>query len=281
MPYLWMLLGSFFFAVMSTWAHELGSRCDWRITALARSSLAFLFALALARATGVQLVFPGPPTLWMRSLAGSLSIGCTFYAQSLIPAPEVLTITNTFPIWIAVLSWPLLQERPPTSVWLSIVSGILGVILIQDPHLQGGVGALALACVASISTAVAMIGLHRLRNLHPLAIVVHFSGVAVIVCAGLLFLGPGTVDWKSAGGSDVWLRLLGVGGAATCGQWLLTKAFAAGPPAKVGLVALTQIVFAIGLDLLLEDRAFGSRTLLGIGLVMAPTAWVMAGRAEA
>jgi drug/metabolite transporter (DMT)-like permease len=278
LPYLWMLLGSFLFAVMSTLAHDLGPRCDWRITALARSGLALVFAAALARGAGARLVFPGPPTLWVRSLAGSLSIACTFYAQSLMPAPEVLTITNTFPVWIALLSWPLLRERPPAAVWLSVCTGVLGVCLIQNPHLQGGVGAICLAVVASVSTAVAMIGLHRLRQLHPLAIVVHFSAVAVLVCLGMLFLGPGAPDWPRAGRPEVFLRLLGVGLAATGGQWFLTRAFAAGSPARVGLVGLTQIVFAIGLDVAVEGRSLGAGTLVGIGLVMAPTAWVMAGR---
>jgi drug/metabolite transporter (DMT)-like permease len=58
----------------------------------------------------------------------------------------------------------------------------------------------------------------------------------------------------------------------------LTKAFAAGPPAKVSIVALTQIVFALILDWLLLDRSFNPLSLVGIALVVAPTAWVLAYR---
>jgi drug/metabolite transporter (DMT)-like permease len=275
-----MLLGSFSFACMALLSHQLGSLCDWRITALTRSGLVLLFATVLARAAGASLVLRRPRILWVRSLAGSLSLVCTFYAMSLLPPPEVLTITNTFPIWVALLSWPLLHERPSAAVWVSACAGILGVFLIQDPQLQGGAVAASLAVVASLSTAVAMLGLHRLQGLHPLAIVVHFSGVAFCCCLVLILVGPGDPNWSEALQPAATLRLLGVGVTATVGQWFLTKAFAAGPPAKVSLVGLTQIVFALALDAALENRAFRQSTLVGIGLVMAPTAWLMAGRAH-
>jgi drug/metabolite transporter (DMT)-like permease len=272
-----MLLGSFSFAWMVVLSHQLSGLCDWRITAVARSGLAFALASVLAHAAGVPLVLLHPPILWVRSLSGSVSLVCTFYAMSLLPPPELLTITNTFPIWVALLSWPLLRERPSGTVWLSALCGILGVVLIQDPHLEGGLGAACLAFLASISTAVAMLGLHRLQGLHPLAIVVHFSGVAFCCCLALLAMGLQGTEWDRAMAPGAFLRLLGVGLTATIGQWFLTKAFAAGPPAKVSLVGLTQIVFAIAFDATLEQRSFHASTLVGIGLVMAPTAWVMTG----
>src|SRR5262249_3574504 len=101
-----MLLGSMAFAVMGTLAHALGSSCDWRIIALARSSLALVFGAVLALTAGVQLVFLRPRTLWMRSIAGSFSLVGTFFALTRLPVSDVLTLTNMFPIWVAVLSWP-------------------------------------------------------------------------------------------------------------------------------------------------------------------------------
>ena len=38
-------------------------------------------------------------------------------------------------------------------------------------------------------------------------------------------------------------------------------------------------MFAIGLDLLFTSAKFDEVTIAGIALVMAPTAWVMAGKA--
>ena len=58
-PYLWMLAGCFFTAWMGQLAHLLKDSCDWRLIALARSSLAFVLAIGLARMSGAKLVFWG------------------------------------------------------------------------------------------------------------------------------------------------------------------------------------------------------------------------------
>ena len=65
------------------------------------------FAAILAMAAGKRLVFFRPRKLWMRSIAGSISLVCGFYAMTHYPVSEVLTLTNMFPLWVAVLSLPL------------------------------------------------------------------------------------------------------------------------------------------------------------------------------
>ena len=68
--------------------------------------------------------------------------------------------------------------------------------------------------------------------------------------------------------------LLGVGLTGTIGQVLLTKAFASGPPARISVLSLTQVVFAMGYDITIEGRVLTPGTLLGFLLVLAPTAWL-------
>jgi drug/metabolite transporter (DMT)-like permease len=272
-----MLAGSMAFAVMSTLAHALGPFYDWQLIALARSSLAFLLAAVLALAAGVRLVWWRPRTLWMRSLAGSLSLIGTFYALTRLPVSDVLTLTNTFPIWVALLSWPLLGEPPSGRVWLAVACGVAGVALIQQPHFAEGNFACLVALGCSLATAFALIGLHRLHQVDVRAIVVHFSGVSSLFCIASLFLfermtTPVALDERLV------LMLLGVGISATVGQLFLTKAFASGPPAKVSVVGLTQVAFAMALEVVFEQHSFPPATLLGIALVMAPTAWLMVRR---
>lgn len=280
-PYVWMLGGCLSFALMAQFATLLQARCDWRLVALARSGLVFLLALGLARLANARLVFWEPGVLWMRSIAGSLSMVCTFYAFAHLTSTEVLTLTNTFPIWVAVLSWPLLGRAPGLSVWLAAACGVAGVVLMQRPNLDARTGAqlaVLLALVAAVTSAVAMLGLHRLKNLHPWAVVAHFSGVAtvIVMATWLSASAPGL----SALTSPLIVALLfGVAGTATFGQFCLTRAFTSGQPARVSIVGLTQIVFALGLDAVFGRPALNLMTLLGIALVMAPTAWMMAERA--
>lgn len=208
-------------------------------------------------------------------LAGSISLISTFYAFTRLPVSDVLTLTNMFPIWVAFLSWPVLGEAPPGHVWLSVVSGAAGVVLVQQPHIAAGNFAALIALLSSFFTAVAMIGLHRLQGVAAGAVVVHFSGVSTLFCVASFFLFGRTTALTATVDGPAWLLLAGVGASATVGQLFLTKAFAAGSPAKVSVVGLTQVVMAMSLDLLLFGRSFSPTTLLGIALIVLPTAWLI------
>ena len=73
-----MLCGALAFAAMSTCAPALAGHCDWQLIAAARAGLALLFAALLAWFGRVRLVFFRPRILWMRSIAGSISLVCGF-----------------------------------------------------------------------------------------------------------------------------------------------------------------------------------------------------------
>src|ERR1700680_4102077 len=108
LPYGWMLFGALAFSMMASLTHALGPVCDWQIIAISRTALALPFALLLSLEAGAKLVFWGPRALWVRSIAGSVSLVSPFYALTQLPVADVLTLTNIFPIWVALLSWPLL-----------------------------------------------------------------------------------------------------------------------------------------------------------------------------
>lgn len=276
-PYLLMLGGAFAFAVMGAFAHAASDHCDWQVIALTRSALAVLIGCLLAARDKTPLVFLRPKTLWVRSLAGSVSVMCNFYALSRLPVADALTLTNMFPLWIALLSWPVLGKLPECSVWVGMLCGLIGVVVMQQPYLgEGNLGTLA-AVAGSFSSAVALIGLHRLKEIAPNAIVIHFSTVSIVTLLAMLLVVP----TEHGLGSQLQMEwpvpalLLGVGVFATAGQLLLTRAFAAGAPARVAIVGLSQVGFAMAFDILIFDRSFQLHSLLGILLVMLPTVWLM------
>ena len=98
--------------------------------AIARTGLAMIFAALLAMAGGAKLVFFRPGKLWMRSIAGSISLVCGFYAMTHYPVSEVLTLTNMFPLWVAVLCYRC-SASAAAEVWPAVSIGIVGTFLIQ------------------------------------------------------------------------------------------------------------------------------------------------------
>jgi drug/metabolite transporter (DMT)-like permease len=274
--YAYMLASALSFAVMGALGHLAGERCDWQIVAVARSSVAFLVTLALSLSAGVRLVLFRPALLWMRSIAGSFGVLFAFYALTHLPISTSITLSNTVPVWVTLLAWPVLGQRPGASVWAAIAVGLAGVVLIQRPESAGDRLACALAVGNALSTSVSMIGLNRLGGVDARAVVTHFSGVSTVFTLAFMLLSRGRVDYNALRDTTTLALLFGVGLAATAGQLTMTKAFSSSAvPSKVSVVGLTQIVFALLFDLLLWHRRFDALVILGIALVVCPSAWLM------
>lgn len=290
-PYVWMLCGCFWFAMMGLLTHDLGREispggppsCPWPVVAFVRSIVATLFAALMARAAGATFVVFTPRILWVRSLSGSVSMMATFYALSHLHVTDVLTLTNTFPIWVALLSWPLAAEKPTLGVWFAVLFSVAGVAVAIRPHGDSFQPVpTGFALFAAFFTAVAMMGLNRLRSVHPLAVVTHFSAVCTVFGAiGMIVAATGHIDIDAAGDPDwhrhplVWLEIIGVGMTATIGQLFLTLAFSRGTATKVSVVGLAQVVMVMGFEIALGWKLFEPTMLLGTTMVLLPVAWLM------
>jgi drug/metabolite transporter (DMT)-like permease len=270
-----MLCGSFSFTLMAELAHDLSLDNDWRVVVVFRAALVAAFAALTARARGAKLVF-WPWRLWVRSVAGSCSMLCTFYAFAKLPAAAiVVTLTNTFPIWVALFSWLLYRHFPGWKTIAAILVGVAGVVLVEQPHLESSSWGIASALAAAAFTGIAMLGLHSLSGINTQAIVVHFSSVATLFCLATLVLGPDVDVTMRITEPRTIAKLVAMGLTALVGQLFLTMAFAAGAPAKVSVVGLTQIVFTLAFDTWFFGHPLNVVSLVGTALVIAPTAMLL------
>ena len=278
-PYLWMLCGCAWFSAMTLLVRVAARESvDWQVVAVARSAVATLAALGFAFVAGASLVFLRPRTLWWRSLAGSASMVCTFYALIKMDGSDVLTLTNTFPSWIAILSWPMVGERPSRGAWSAVGISVVGVLVVGW-SLSGGTGFTPLSVTASLAaaffTALAMLGLNRLKGVAPLAVVVHFSAVSTVVCLASAFVFErATPGWPSPAGWVVAV-LIAVGVTAAIGQVFLTLAYRGGSATKVSVVGLTQVVMVMAVEVVLGWKDMNPVAAMGSVLVLGPTAWLM------
>ncbi len=302
----WMVTGAVGFAAMSSISNlvsdhsasaEFAHPCDWHLVALIRSSFSLGLALILIRVAQAKMVIFGPPALWLRSLAGSASLLCNFYALAHLPTGDALTISNVYPIWIVILSRIFFGHRMTVSTFILLTVSLLGVVCIAQPKFQSGdYWAPCVALLASFATAFAMVGLHQLGSLDSRTVVAHFSmtGAITMLIVSIFFAFTKHEPLlKALGVSSVslgqWALLLTVGATGTLGQLCLTKAYAKGLPALVAIAGMTQVVFALMFDFVLgrgvladvvEGRPFSWMTLIGIPLVLFPAAWLAVLRAR-
>ncbi len=276
-----MLCGCGWFAAMVLFIKALDGVCDWQMVMLFRTALATVLAFAMAIASRAKLEFPGSPTLWLRSISGSLSMLTTFYALMHLPGSDVLVITNSFPIWLALFSWPVLGERPTLAVSGAVLCAVLGIAVTQKLDLENFQLAHLAAVFASIFTAIAMMGLNRLKGVSSLGVVTHFSAVSTLFCIAAFLIFPREIGPTRVFEPWILFELCMVGLTATIGQVFLTKAFRAGTATKVSVVGLSQVVMVMAWEYFAKGFKLGDWTLdawkiAGTILVLGPTAYLMA-----
>lgn len=273
----WMLFSAFCFALMGAFTHSLKDTFDWRVTGFARAFINFVLIVILAGATKKPLLFfKVPSTLWWRSLAGTVSILCTFYVFANLPIAEATSLTNLIPIWMALLIAVVDNKLVSRSVLISIVLSVVGVFLIQQPHFDQGSFAVYVGIAQAFFAAVAVYNLHRTKHLHPTTVVAHFTGVASVVTFVVMLPSLSTIFDEAKYSLPVIISLLGVGFTGTAAQLAMTRAYILGNPSINSTVGLAQVAFATVLDILIWSRTFGIETILGILLITLPTTFFVA-----
>jgi drug/metabolite transporter (DMT)-like permease len=264
---------------MASLSHMAAESCDWQLVVVARAVIAFFFAAIIAKAGRVKLDWRGSATLWVRSIAGSIGMIFNFYALAHLPVWDTLTLMNTSPFWLTLLFCLIFGQRPTIGVIWAVTTSVIGIVMIQQPHFQSGKFACLMALCGSFCTSVAMLGLNRLKNLDPRAIVAHFSGVASIVTTIFLLLTNRKDYSTQLGNKSVIPLLLLVGAVGVAGQIGMTRAFAKGHASRISVIALSQILFGLVFDVLFWNRSVNLISLLGMVLVITPTAWLILGKA--
>jgi hypothetical protein len=279
-----MLIGSFFFAVMALLAESLADQFTYPWITFARSGVATALALFLAVAGGAKLVFLKPRSLWARSISGWAAMICGFYALTHYDAEIVLALTNMYPLWVALLSWPMLGKIPARPTWFALGVSCLGVWLVYSSgndtslkaasHSYNPQLAIPSAILAGILSGVALINLHRVKELDTRSVVTHFSGVATTLSLMVWLIVPLDPPTRAYDQSSL-VRLIFIGVAATIGQLCLTMAFSRGAPARVSVVGLSQVAVAVVVKGVLEGRIPTVGSLVGMTLIVAATIWVI------
>jgi drug/metabolite transporter (DMT)-like permease len=266
-----MVLAQAFFGAMNV-CTRLGAReLPWSEIAAARFLIGALIAAAMARYRGTTLRITDRPNTWRRSLFGTTAAMCTFYtlASSRIALGDAVTLTATAPIFVALVSKPLLGERVGTHVGLAVLLGFAGLIAVVRPSFGGEIPVATIATLGAIFLALAMIWLRKIGpgESHE-AVVLHFSLVA---SATFLTLSLPVWQFPSRLGAAY---LLGAGLAGGGGQITMTRAYSLARAAPVTAMSGLSIVFTyvLAIPVFAEVptawQAIGSILVIGASLLL-------------
>jgi drug/metabolite transporter (DMT)-like permease len=272
-----MLLASFFFAVMGAFAK------------LSSDSMSSLEVVFFRNVFGVALVgfavlrkpmthVGGKPfLLFFRGFMGFAALLAFFYNIAHIPLGDAMTFSKTSPIFTAIFAWLFLQEKLSKAGWAAIFIGFIGIVFITKPSGLMLSKTDWLGIFSGIGAALAYTSVRELKKYYDTrAIVLSFMTVGtvgpVLLLIMSLYVDVPELDFMLGAfvmpSGIVWLYITGMGLFATLAQLYMTKAYGESQAGIVGAVSYTNILFSIGVGLLLGDALPDFISLLGIILII-------------
>jgi drug/metabolite transporter (DMT)-like permease len=195
---------------------------------------------------------------------------CFFAGLRYLPLAEGSAITFLAPIFVVVLSGPLLGERPNVGRWIATAVGFCGILLLVRPGSAVFHPAALLLLVAALCNALFFLLTRKLveENVHT---TLFYSALVGTVVLSLLV--PWQVEYSEPSPRDALFLALGL--FAGTGHWLIVSAFQHAQPSLLTPFSYLQMIWATMYGYLifgqLPDRwsGIGMTIIVASGLLLA------------
>lgn len=214
----------------------------------------------------------------LRGLVQACAAFTFFVAFRTMPLADAYAIGFTAPLWMALLSAPLLGERVGAARWTAIVVGFAGVMVMLQPgtadlrtELLGPVMALA----GAVLYALAAVLIRRIGRDETTSAMAFATNVAMTGAAALLLpfapedpLLAGLFGWRTPDPWDL-LLLAGVGLLGGAMTILFTEAFRTTPAALIAPFEYTAMIWGVLFGYLVFGDRPTAALFVGAAIVIA------------
>lgn len=238
-----------------------------------------LFVIVWARYVGQMLVVTpfawqrGGHHFWrtqrlglqlVRSAFLLLATLCFFAGLRFLPLAEASSVMYLAPVFIVLLSFPMLRERAGRGSYVATVIGFLGVLMLLRPGSSLLQPAALLVLAAAVCNALYQILTRKLLDESPHT-TLFYSGI--VGAAGLSLGVPFAWDanflsWRHGS----FLLLLGL--FSGVGHWLITGAYLRAPAALLTPYMYVQLVWATTYGYLLFGQLPDRWSFLGMAVIV-------------
>ena len=282
-----LVSGAFLFAANHVAARvAFDSGAGVLLALLFRGSVALLIMVSLARWQGHRLVVPTGRRRW-QLLLGAMIAGqslCLYSAVARIPVAVALLLVNTWPMFLALITWALGGNRPSGRLVVIMAIMMVGLALVldvrtwlADPTAMGPqwVPGVALGMLAAVFFSFAIWTTNNklaslpgaVRSVYTMTIV-----VALMAIGGVLDIIPGGLTLPGSGQGWLGLGLLAVlyGSASTVLFVLVPRL----DMTRNAPVMNIEPVWSLLLAYMVLGQALAPVQLLGGAVVLSGIVWL-------
>lgn len=262
----WMLIATFFFALMGTFVKLGGENFSSTELVFYRSSISLIFIIAMMQWNKVSFASNYLKLHLTRSIIGFISLLFFFYAINRLPLSTAISLNYTSPLFLGLLMPLILNRKVKKWLLLAVIIGLIGVFFILKPTFENqnyfaGVTGL----LSGLGAAMAYLFVTQLGQLKEpgLRTIFYFTLISTIF-SGVMMLFS---EVASIHYSHVYI-LLCLGITATIAQIAITKAYRVGNTlGNAGLSYLT-IIFSTIIGVAWFDEFIDWQSAIGILLII-------------
>ncbi|HVL21827.1 MAG TPA: DMT family transporter [Amaricoccus sp.] len=218
--------------------------------------------------------FAGAERVWVTANLGAVSVravallGSTllnFAALSFLPLTMTAAIMFSAPLWICLLSIPLLGEKVGRRRWAAMAVGFCGILVVARPWTGHLHPAILLSLAAALCASLYAILTRMLAGRDPTNTQQFYAGLVATLGVAPFALG----DWTWPTGGASWLAFAAIGLFGWSGHQLVTIAHRFAPASTLAPFNYAQIVYMTASSWLIFAQPPDRWVIIGAGVVAA------------
>jgi drug/metabolite transporter (DMT)-like permease len=234
--------------------------------------LAVPLAVLLAYRSGglAQLRTKRPLLQVLRASFTIVDMLCFTAAVWLMPLADAITIGFAAPLFMTMLSVPLLKERVGPRRWTAVLLGFVGVVIVLQPS-GAGYGLPSLFALGSALAFAVLIILTRVLTATENVPCLMFWNSGIVASAMFVLMLP---EWRTPSGWGIWIFALSAGIGAVA-QLLITEAFRLGEVSLLAPIQYTSLLWAGFFGYVIFGDAPTAMLLIGAAVIVASTLYIV------
>jgi drug/metabolite transporter (DMT)-like permease len=201
--------------------------------------------------------------LLLRTLFGGTAMALSFWALS---RPEISLgdseiLRRTSPVFVVLLGWPVLREKPTRLSIALLALAFAGTALVVGPGFRIQGLAATVALIGGSLGAGAYLAIRLLVRKTPATLVILFFTAAVSIASAPFALSSPMPT------GNLLLALLAAGVAGTLGQIFMTHAYRFAPAGIVSTTGYLAVAFSTYFSIVFFDRAPTAMSIAGAILI--------------
>lgn len=195
---------------------------------------------------------------------------CAFYAFSVLPLAQVYTILFAAPLFITILSIPILGEVVRIHRWGAVVAGLIGVLVVLRPGSTDLSLGHAAALIAALSGALGSVIVRLIGREERAAVLMLYPMMANVVLMGMML--PFVYRPMPLGDLGLWAAMAGLSFLASLA---LIQAYRRADAVLVAPMQYSQILWATLYGWLFFGEGLDMGTAIGAAIIIASGLYIV------